>query len=531
MATLFVQAPGGEQRLTVADTQTVRDALDTTALRVRAACGGNGSCGACVVQLLDGEVNPPTLAEYQKLTPGERAQGWRLSCQLRLKSDARIRVEKPARPSPWRSIPAENLCPMTPCRPALSRPIYGLAVDLGTTNIRVSLWDCKHGRRIASRCGANPQSRFGDEVLSRLAGALADPACAAQMAQLVRTAIVQALRDMLMRDVGEVKPMLAEIGRVVIVGNTAMLSLLSGNGAAALLDPGNWQQAIDYQPINLNAWSVPWRLPHAEMLLPAPIAGFVGADLKAALLATGLCTGPAGSLLLDVGTNTEIALWDGAVLHMTATPGGTAFEGAGIGYGMTAENGAICRVDHTSESFILETINGASARGFCGSGLVSALAALVAAGALKASGRFALSMGSEGYRLDPDNPRTAIAGRDVDAFQRAKAAIAAAMAELLARAGMGWNDVRRLCVCGAFGRQLPIASAQTVGLLPPLAAERIELHADAALAGCEQALLNVDGLKLLDAAATPARPLNMSCVPSYEDRFIEYLPLRPIAGS
>jgi uncharacterized 2Fe-2S/4Fe-4S cluster protein (DUF4445 family) len=445
---------------------------------------------------------------------------------LRPRGDAEILLDHPAPPSRWKSIAAEDLAPATAtaCLPELAEHIYGVAVDLGTTHIRVALWDRKHGRRIATRRGPNPQGVFGADVLNRLTAAGASPERAREMAKLARTAIIQAVRDMLARDVGEVTPMLAEIGQVMIVGNTAMLALLTGRGGPALLDPDHWQQRIDCGPADVGEWY----MPNARILLPPPLAGFVGSDLAADLLATGLTDGPAGSLLLDVGTNTEIALWDGRRLHVTSVPGGPAFEGGGVCRGMPAEPGAICRVRRVDGAFSCEVIGGGEARGFCGSGLVDAIAVLLAEGLLKPSGRFAVPRGGEGYRLQPDTPATAITGSDVDAFQRAKAATAAAMAVLLGRAGMAWGDLRRLCVCGAFGHTLDVGHACALGLLPPVPGERIELFADASLAGCERALLSRGGQADLAAASRDLTAVNMSLVQEYDDVYIDQLRLRPI---
>jgi uncharacterized 2Fe-2S/4Fe-4S cluster protein (DUF4445 family) len=529
---LRVHSTANELHLPVVAGQSVRDLLDTTELRVRAACGGTGMCGACGIQLLNGASNPLTLAEYQKLTADERARGMRLACQLRPLGDMEILLEDPAPPSCWKSLPPEDLSPSPGSLPALVEHIYGVAVDLGTTHIRLALWDRKRGKRIATRHGPNPQGGFGADVLNRLSAAQASPAHAAELAKLARTAIIQAVRDILKRDVGEVTPMLAEIGTVIIVGNTAMLALLTGHGSDDLLAPDFWQLPVDYRLHDAPAWQAQWFMPHARIVLPGAVAGFVGSDLLADLLATRLTTGPAGSLLLDVGTNTEIALWDGQTLHITSVPGGPAFEAVGIRFGMAAEPGAICRVKTRStahgQAFICETIGATEPRGFCGSGLADAVAVLLAVGTLKPSGRFAVSPGAEGFRLDPANPRTAITGSDVDAFQRAKAATAAAIAALLKSAAMNWSDLQRLCVCGAFGRTLDIEHAQAVGLLPPIDPARIELAADATLAGCERALLTQEGETLFEEMGAKVHAINLSLLVEYEESYINHLRLEPV---
>lgn len=525
-------ARGDEQlvRVSLGSDCTVRDALDTTQLRVRAACGGTGACGACVVRLVDGAANPCTIAEYQKLTAVDRAQCKRLACQLYPQGDLQILIDNPAHPSLWSSIPAESLPEPADSLPQLTRQIYGVAVDLGTTHIRVALWDRQRGKRIATRSGPNPQASFGADVLNRLDSARSTPERSAELANLARSAILESLRDILARDVGAITRMLAEIGQVVVVGNTAMLALLTQQGGEALLNPHNWELPVDCRPADAGAWRAAWQMPNAALHLPAPVAGFIGSDFLATLIATDFKSGPPGSMLLDIGTNTEIALWDGAVLHITSVPGGPAFESGGMRFGMPVAPGAIWQVTVLPEDgqFACETIHGSPIQGFCGSGLVDAVAVLLAAGLIKPSGRLAMTTGADGYPLLPDSPRSAINSSDIDAFQRAKAAVSAGMAILLQQAGMTWTDLRRLCVCGNFGRTLNIAHAQSLGLLPEIEQGLIELHGEAALIGCERALLQQDVELLFTEMARDLRPINLSQAKGYDDVYIDHLRLRPI---
>lgn len=527
MSQLTIHSPLGTRKLEIDLQTSVRNALDLTDWRVRAACGGQGSCGACLVKLLSGNANPLTLAEYQKIPASERQQGWRLSCQLRLISDAEIEIEYLAHASQWRSIAAENLMTFENSGvPNLVTHPFGIAVDLGTTHLRVTLWNRKTATRIASRHGANPQQRYGSDFLHRLDSAVQSPQIAREMSELVLHAIIDAVRDMLMREVGEVSPMLAEIGQVCIVGNTAMLTLLTEQGSDELLNPAFWQKTVNCQPENFENWHKQWKLPNAEIMVLPPVSGFVGSDLASDLLATQLCESENAALLLDVGTNTEIALWTGSELLITAVPGAPAFEGIGIRNGMLAESGAICDIQLTDSGLQITTINHESARGFCGSGLVDAIAVLVANGTLKPSGRFAQPVGNEGFALIENNPHSTLTGSDIDTFQRAKAAIAAAMLTLLEQANLDWQKIERLCVCGAFGRHLNIENAQATGLLPAIAIEKVELYADASLAGCELALLCENGAEEFAQITRHARTFNLSLIPSYDDCYINQLRLK-----
>ena len=141
---LSVRTASGTHHLAVTTGQSVRDALDTTDFRVRAACGGTGTCGACTIRLISGEVSPPTVAEFMKLMPEERADGVRLACQMRIKGPTEILLDQPAPPSLWKSIAADDLEDIRDALPDLTEYPYGVAVDLGTTHIRVALLSLIH---------------------------------------------------------------------------------------------------------------------------------------------------------------------------------------------------------------------------------------------------------------------------------------------------------------------------------------------------------------------------------------------------
>ncbi|MCQ8116952.1 ASKHA domain-containing protein [Methylomonas rosea] len=502
---------------------SVRQALDTTDLRVRAACGGLGTCGACLIQTVSGEFNPPTLAERQKLLPEDLAAGMRLACQLRPHSHCTLYLEHPAPHSAWKSLDPTQLYHASG-NPAISEHFYGVAVDLGTTHIRLSVWNRQSGRRIGTRYSINPQVAHGADVLTRLNAERLDVQDCRRIGQQAREAIMDGIRDILSRDMGEITPVLAALGKVLIVGNTAMLTLICGNSGDSLYQPENWQSPIVCLPTDADAWRQIWRTPHADIDIAQPLAGFIGSDLLADLLATGITEQSQPMLLADFGTNTEIAVWDGTNLWASSVPGGPAFEGVGMRNGLTAEAGAICKVSASG----LQTIGDAQARGYCASGFIDAIALLLDKKHLKPSGRFAEPPTEQGFLLQADVPKSAIFASDIDIFQRAKASTAAAMAQLLALAGLKVNELDRLWICGSFGQHLDLNSAFRVGLLPTLPSERISLLANASLAGCEQLLLNPAGPNLLNEIVQRARTINLGGVFEYENRFIDNLRLQPM---
>jgi len=248
------------------------------------------------------------------------------------------------------------------------------------------------------------------------------------------------------------------------------------------------------------------------------------------VLATGMTQRSAKTLLIDFGTNSEIAVWDGTTLWATSTPGGPAFESCGTDFGVPAEAGAVYRAipGDASGGFACDVIGAEAPRGLCGSALVDVVACLVRDGRLKRTGNFAPEVGDDGVVIVEGEPDLVLRKRDVDAFQRAKAATGAGTLSLLEEAGVPPSDLERVCICGAFGRFLDVSNAQRVGLLPgDVAFERFEMWGNAALAGCELLLFAPEGGAAVERLRTRARLLNLAQVPAFDDRFVENLYLEP----
>ena len=309
---VVVRARFGDQSQTIAATPgaSVRQLLEDTDLRVRTACNGNGSCGLCRVRILSGLVSTPTSEEKLNLGPALIEAGLRLACQVVPLGEVEIEVVDLAPRSAWRPIAPAALCsPERPSVPGASGParISRIAIDVGTTNLGLAFWGDESRGRLAARRGLNPQARFGSDVVTRLQAAR-DAVVARELAHAVEVAVGEALREMVVSDGFEV----AARPTVVAVGNTAMLSLLHGS-QGGLLDPESWAAPATW----LSDRQLRWRFGagcEAVVHLVQPLAGFVGSDILAAVLAANLLQGEAPALLLDFGTNTEIALWDGETL-------------------------------------------------------------------------------------------------------------------------------------------------------------------------------------------------------------------------
>jgi uncharacterized 2Fe-2S/4Fe-4S cluster protein (DUF4445 family) len=510
---------------------SVRELIQAAGIPLRCGCRGNGACGLCLVRIESGTVEAPTVSEQCILSREQIDRNVRFACRLMPKDDLTVRVMAAPEKSPWRALSGNDLPYSKSPAGSFTRDesiprAYGVAIDMGTTHISLSLWDLASGIRLAGRFGLNPQAVFGADVISRLEAVSESPDCAERIAAEPLTAVSEALRE-ICSDNGLC---MEHVTRVALVGNTAMLLLLTMSNPQALLKPGNWSRPLSFCLENPSDWIRTLRIhPKATVDLAQPLAGFVGSDLLAGILATGLIMRPK-RLLIDFGTNSEIALWDGLSLWVTSAAGGPAFETSRVQCGMPAETGAISRVsrDENSSRFHFEIIGAGEAKGLCGSGLVDLIACLRRGEELSATGRFSGPNCRDGFPIPNGNRTLRLSHSDVDMFQRAKAGIGAGVAALLSSAKITVSELDRVYVCGVFGSKLNIRNAQAIGLLPNIAPERIELCGNTALSGCELLLLTPPLAGAMARLRAHTVIVNAATAPDFESRFIENLYLQPI---
>ena len=517
-----------EKKITFSTGPTLRKILEGEGMWVRSGCTGNGACGLCLVKIEKGNDGNLTKNERLLLTAVQIEDNYRMACQMSPEGDLTVRIINSGHNFIWRDLPEEKACSAggsenkISAAPAKTKT-FGLAVDLGTTQISFSVWDMAQDRRVFGRAGLNPQSRFGSDIITRLTAAGESPDNARLMGRIPLDAVNEALGDGC--DLNGIDP--ENIRHVKFVGNTPMLALLTGSDPTLLLRPDHWSRPFECAPVNAKNLAAALGIhPEASVEAVSPFAGFVGSDLLAGVLATNLISDP-GSMLIDFGTNSEMALWDGKTLWVTSAAGGPAFEGYGIRCGMPAGPGAIYRVrrGQNGGGLDFQVIGGGRAGGICGSGLVDAIACLCDSGELAANGKF--TGGNISYLMQEKDPAICIFKADVDMFQRAKAAISAGARVLLEMANMEAGQLNRVCVCGEFGRNLNVPNSQIIGLLPDLPPERVELCGNTALAGCEGMLLYPEKAVELETARGRASIVNLSRAARFEDLFLEGLYLRP----
>jgi uncharacterized 2Fe-2S/4Fe-4S cluster protein (DUF4445 family) len=348
----------------------------------------------------------------------------------------------------------------------------GVAVDVGTSKIAVYLVDMDTGERLDSTAIPNPQSAFGEDIISRVQRATEKSEDAAAMRRSAIEAINVTASGLAARN-GLSSEDLCES---VLVGNTVMHHLLFGLPVESL-GRSPFAPATSLSMDTLSRGLGLESMPGAHSYLPALIAGFVGSDHVAALAATGLAGEEEPCLLIDVGTNTEVSLVAGGKVLCCSCASGPAFEGGGLSFGMRAGAGAIQSVSIERGLLSISTVDGTAPRGICGSGILDALVVMLRGGALDDTGRIIEGAagvetvdGERVFRLveSPDEGWITVDQADVREIQKAKGAIRAGVEILLATAGVRHDELSKVVLAGSFGTCLAPAAAVEIAMLPPI---------------------------------------------------------------
>jgi uncharacterized 2Fe-2S/4Fe-4S cluster protein (DUF4445 family) len=371
--------------------------------------------------------------------------------------------------------------------------LYGAAVDVGTSKIIVYLFELERGALVDQEAIENPQMRYGEDVISRIAQA-SRPGLREELAAAVADGISSSLRALYERQ--GIGP--RQLCDMTVVGNTAMHHLALGLSPIGLgqapFAPGT------AEPLTLRASELGLSMnPEGGVHFPPPIAGFVGSDALAVIAATRLAASRAPAMAIDIGTNTEIGLAHDGRVTVTSCASGPAFEGYQIKHGMKAVSGAIERVRVTpqGESVDIQTIAGTPPVGICGSGVVDLLAGLVRAGVVDAGGRLQtherVREGEEGREYvvtRGPNGDVVFTQHDVRSLQLAKGAIQSGWELLLESLQVPLEQLAHVYIAGAFGNYLDLDAAQFLGLFPPVSKQRVAFVGNAAGVGAQTALID-----------------------------------------
>ncbi len=408
--------------------------------------------------------------------------------------------------------------------------LYGIAFDIGTTTVVGYLVDLRSGETLATVSGLNPQTVYGGDVMSRIAFAAQDPGNGRKL----QTKIVRFVNEQIELACTRAGVTRERIYKVVVVGNTCMHHLFLG------IDPHHLGRA-PYVPAIRGSYRCMAREAGlrvnggAELFALPLVAGFLGADTVAMILATRIYAGSELRLAVDIGTNAEVVMGGRDQLIACSSPAGPAMEGGQIRNGMRAALGAVDRV-WIGEDVSVRTVGDTAPIGICGSGLVDAVAALLDAGIVAPSGRLLADPEPARPRAQQSRIRKDSAGipefvlvrssesgngqdilitqADIRQLQLAKAAIMSGVVALQQVMGIDDDGISELLISGGFGNYLNIRSARRVGIIPDLPPSRICFVANAAGLGAQLALLSDTDR---EQAATLGQQVTHIPLPSYPD--------------
>ena len=608
---------------------TIFDAASWNGIAIDSTCGGHGTCKKCKVRIADGAV-PVSSLDMRAFSPDELRDGWRLACRAEAMADLQIEVPplttrpKAATVGVGRQVilrPAVQKRFLELAEPSLSdqrsdiervldavddlelrvdlqvlRSLgkvlrdadykvtavvvdealidvqpgdttgsrYGIAFDLGTTTVVATLLDLSTGTPMAVGSMLSKQQPFGADVISRISAVMLQPENLGRLTELAHASLSELVDEVC--DQAGIDPL--DVYEIALAGNATMTHLALG------IDP----EPLGVAPFILSARLLPEILaadlglpvhPRARAVVFPAFGAYVGGDITAGLLASGMNRDSRVRLFIDIGTNCEIVLGSREWLLATAAPAGPAFEGAAIRCGMRAAEGAIEGVQldpagsvtdaadlngeagpakrgTASGGVLLQVIGDCDPVGLCGSGLVDAVASLVGTGLLDHSGRFVtdevaeqiaprlaarlVKLGEERvfvlhWRGEPGDVTNSIylTQRDVRELQFAKAAIASGWSVLLEEAGLAAADVQQVLLAGSFGSYLSPASAIKLGLVPKLGVLRVVSAGNVAGEGAKMALLSVRERAAALALLEEVRYVELSDRPDFNDRFVEQL--------
>ena len=417
-----------------------------------------------------------------------------------------------------------------------SSQAYGYAVDIGTSKLVGVLVDLSNGKTLSTVFIENPQLVYGEDIMSRMSYAMKT----AENPKQLQSAVLTAINQLLERSCADAGIETGQVYEITIVGNTAMHHFLLGVDTRHLaLSPyvPAVKGALDLHARDVGVGGHP----HANVHVLPLIAGYVGADAVADVLASGIRESEELSLLLDVGTNTELFVGNRDKIVSCSCASGPAFEGAHIRHGMKAVHGAIesIRIDAKTLEVHCETVGHQKPVGICGSGILDAVAELLRCRVINFKGRFQkhqsrrlVEFSGERAFILAESGQTStgdpvvITQRDIGEVQLAKAAIHAGCRILMSRTGIKTSELKRVYIAGSFGNYINPSSAKLVGMIPEVSEDIIKFVGNTAIAGARMCLISQDAKRQAKSISEQVKYIELGADPTFSKEFAAsmYLP-------
>ncbi len=407
-----------------------------------------------------------------------------------------------------------------------SRRNIAVAIDLGTTTVVAHMVDLKTGKILDKEATYNSQINFGEDYIRRIIYGEEHEAF-----DVLQDRIVHDCNDLITTLAARQRIGLNDISACTVAGNTAMIHFL------LQLDPTRIRRepyiaSADFVP-PIRAAEAGIQINKRGLLYCLPsVAAYVGGDIVAGVLATGLYENPGLSLLVDIGTNGEVVLGNRDWMMCASSSAGPAFEGSGVKHGMRAVNGAIEQLRISATKRITwRTIGDSHPVGLCGSGLLDTMAELYGRGVIDRTGRFRegsdkrLAEGEEGlqFQLVPANAEhheVVITQIDINNLLRSKAGVFSAIRVLMQATNTRPEDLQAVYLAGGFGNYLNIQHAVRIGMLPDVSLEKIWFVGNTSIMGARSVLLSHRALEIAEDIARGMTYVDLMSDPTYMEEFV-----------
>ncbi len=551
--------------------ENLRQTLLRHGIHLESPCNGEGICGQCGVWVQHPQQVPAT--PHRKITPEQEEQGLRLSCRVVPQSDLAIRLPEDFSRDAQRIRQSQQILEgerLSWTRVASAVRVFqdeqgqwrvhyhglkeaihlpdwregldplGLAVDLGTTAIVLTLVSLSSGQELATASGLNPQSMYGQDAISRIQHG-STPEGLEQLCTTVRRGLNQLIHQACSDHGSHCRQILD----AVLGGNPTMLQLAAGMDPSPL---GRIPFRVDLEGSSSHPASQ-FGLhtnPSARVYIPPILHAFIGTDVTAGMLMSGeFFNDNARVLYLDAGTNGEIAVNNLGRRVAASTAAGPAFEGATLTSGMRATLGAVSAAYTDGYTLQIETIGELPAKGICGSGIVDLLACLLQLGIVQETGRMYVD---PGQHISPElqgmlytrngqpavrlreNEDVVFTQEDVREIQLCKGAIRATIDILLSESGLSPQDLESIIIAGGFGYHLNPDSLERIGLIPAGSTSKVGFAGNASRSGCVWLLNDITYRRYLESLAENIAHVSTADLPGFMDSYINAMELPGQAG-
>lgn len=498
-------------------------------------CGGRGTCGKCKVKVQEGHIAISS-SDQKRFTPKELDNGIRLACTAYPTEDITITMLSAGEDEIQVLTESSHPITIASSHNTKTEGSY-IGIDLGTTTLAFMLVDALTGATLATYSHANPQRVYGADVVSRMKASMDGKS--SHLRDIIRHCLKSGIQELIRSAGAQADP----VHKIAIAGNTTMIHLLMGYPCDTLgvypFTPVNIKgEEMSYHELfsdalgeehreNVSDSSEPiiteklWDVPVS--ILPG-ISAYVGGDIVAGLGVCDFDRTDEINMLIDLGTNGEIAIGNKAKLIVGSTAAGPAFEGGNISCGMASIPGAISQVQIEGQMLHIGTIRKETPIGICGTGVVELCAELLRSGGLDATGLLGEAYFTHGYPLYTDGTTQLLfTQKDVRELQLAKAAIRAGIEMLLSRYGISYAKLDKVYLAGGFGFVLDLKKAVAIGLLPEELENKVITVGNSSLAGALSFGRDPEFKTRLRSIIQSANEVHLSMESDFQEYYLRYI--------